>query len=54
MIHIDNIPHLQFDIRAAENKRALKRRPPEHPRPLRPHVGRPTFKKVPQIPGKLM
>jgi len=36
MIHIDNIPHLQFDIRAAENKRALKRRPPEHPRPPAP------------------
>jgi len=45
MIHIDNISHLQFDLRAAENEKTLKRRPPEHPRTLRPHLGRPTFKR---------
>jgi len=28
MIHIDNISHLRFDFRAAENEKVLKRRPP--------------------------
>jgi hypothetical protein len=26
---MDNISHLQFDLRAAENEKVLKRRPPE-------------------------
>jgi len=45
MIHIDKIPHSQFDLRAAQSEQARQRRPPEHPRPLRPHLGRPTFKR---------